>query len=78
MYDFNLAARGAAYQEAERRRYRAECKARCLEANLERIGPGEFDALMGQIEAAQEELYQAALEVMELRWKYAQGVPAQG
>lgn len=36
---------------AERRRYRAECKVRCLEANRERIDPREFD----QLEAAQEE-----------------------
>ena len=40
----------------ERRRYRAECEARCLEAHLTRIDPKEFDWLMTRLEAVQEEL----------------------
>ena len=56
---------------AERRRYRAECKVRCLEANLERVDPREFDQLMDQLEAAQEEARAAfsewcALQVREV------------
>lgn len=47
-------------KEAERRRYRAECKVRCLTAALDRVDPGGFDALMVQIEAAQQELQAAA------------------
>ena len=40
---------------AERRQYRAACKVRCLEANLTRITPQEFDQLMTQLEAAKAE-----------------------
>lgn len=54
-------------QEAEKRRFRAECKLRCLESNLDRISPAEFDALMDQIEATQEELYAAGQAVIRAR-----------
>lgn len=47
---------------AERRRYRAACKVRCLEANLTRIDPQEFDQLMDQLEAAREEAKAAFYE----------------
>ena len=47
---------------AERRQYRAACKVRCLEANLTRITPQEFDQLMTQLEAAKEEVRAAFLE----------------
>ena len=40
-------------KEAEQRRYRAVCRVKMLEAQLDRIGPEEFDQLMEQIEAAQ-------------------------
>ena len=33
-------------KEAERRRYRAACRVKMLEAQLDRIGPEEFDQLM--------------------------------
>lgn len=46
-------------KEAERRRYRAECKLRCLTAALDRVDPAEFDGIMAQIEATREELYAA-------------------
>ena len=47
---------------AERRRYRASCKVRCLEANLTRIDPQEFDQLMDQLKAAKEEAKAAFCE----------------
>ena len=47
-------------KEAERRRYRAECKLRCLTSALDRVDPVEFDSVMAQIEAAREELYAAS------------------
>ena len=45
-------------KEAEQRRYRAVCRVKMLEAQLDRIGPEEFDQLMEQIEAAQAEVYE--------------------
>lgn len=51
----------------ERRRYRAECKVRCLEANLARIDPREFDLLMDQLEAAQDEVKAAGRELCALQ-----------
>lgn len=51
----------------ERRRYRAECKVRCLEANLDRIDPREFDLLMEQLEAAQEDAKAACLALCALQ-----------
>ena len=43
-------------KEAEDRIYRARCRVRCLEANLDRIDYEEFDSLMAQIESARVEL----------------------
>lgn len=53
-------------QEAERRRYRAACRVRCLESSLDRIDPGEFDQVMDQLEASA-----AGYEVIRLRVKWA-------
>ena len=62
-------------QEAERRRYRAACRVRMLESQLDRIGPNEFDQLMDQIEAAQTEVYEAGLEVIDRKWRYYNDTP---
>lgn len=51
----------------ERRRYRAECRVRCLEANLDRIDPQEFDVLMDSIEAAQAEMRDAYFALLSLQ-----------
>ena len=59
-----------AWPEAERRRYRAACRVKMLEAQLDRIGPEEFDQLMEQIEAAQAEVYEAGGDVLRLKWKF--------
>lgn len=64
-------------QEAERRRYRAVCRVKMLEAQLDRIGPEEFDQLMEQIEAAQAEVYEAGLEFMDRKWRYYYDTPRQ-
>lgn len=63
-------------QEAERRRYRAACRVRCLESSLDRINPAEFDQVMDQLEAALVEVHTAGAEVIRLQVKYAAG-PAQ-
>lgn len=60
-------------KEAERRRYRAACRVKMLEAQLDRIGPEEFDRLMEQIEAAQAEVYEAGDDVLRLKWKFYNG-----
>lgn len=57
-------------KEAERRRYRAECKLRCLTAALDRVDPVEFDSLMAQIEATREELYSASRTKLDMLWKF--------
>lgn len=64
-------------QEAEQRRYRAVCRVKMLEAQLDRIGPEEFDQLMEQIEAAQAEVYEAGLEVLDRKWRYYNNAPRQ-
>ena len=48
-------------KDAELRVYRARCRLRCLESNLDRIEPERFDELMVQIEATRMELYSAWL-----------------
>lgn len=53
-------------KEAERRRYRAECKLRCLISALDRIDPAEFDGLMAQIEQARAEVQKAGAEKIRL------------
>ena len=44
-----------------------------LEAQLDRIGPEEFDRLMEQIETAQAEVYEAGDDVLRLKWKFYNG-----
>ena len=46
------------------------CRVKMLEAQLDRIGPEEFDQLMEQIEAAQAEVYEAGGDVLRLKWKF--------
>lgn len=57
-------------KEAERCRYRAECKLRCLTAALDRTPPEAFDALMAQIEQAQRELQQAGALKSDILYKW--------
>lgn len=59
MYEYN-SKWSDELKAAEQRRYRAECKVRCLTAALDRVDPGSFESLMDQIEAAQRELQAAA------------------
>ena len=49
-------------KDAELRVYRAKCLLRCLEANLDRINPDQFDDLMAKIESARMELFTAIRE----------------
>lgn len=56
-------------KETERRRYRAECRLRCLTAALDRVDPTEFDSIMAQIEATREELYAAGYAKLGLLCK---------
>ena len=63
-------------QEAERRRYRAACRVRCLESSLDHIDPSGFDQVMDQLEAAIMETQKAADEVQRLLLKNAAS-PAQ-
>lgn len=49
----------AKLREAERLLYRAQCRVRCLEANLDRIAPEDFEPLMESLEAAQQEVTDA-------------------
>lgn len=48
-------------KDAELRVYRARCRLRCLEANLDRIDLDQFDELMVQIESARMELHEASV-----------------
>ena len=64
-------------QEAERRRYRAVCRVKMLEAQLDRIGPEEFDQLMERLEAAQAEVYEAGDDVLRLKRKFYNGAEGQ-
>lgn len=54
-------------KDAELRLYRAKCKLRCLESALDRTDLADFDVLMGQIEAARNEMQTAAKERIKLR-----------
>jgi|GEM_PF-5011660 len=49
----------AELKEAERLTYRAQCRVRCLEANLDRIDPKDFEPLMESLEKARQELLEA-------------------
>lgn len=70
MYSYN-ASWPKELQDAERRRYRAACRVRCLESSLDRIDPGEFDQIMDQLEAAIVEVQTAGAEAIRLQVKYA-------
>lgn len=63
----NRNERTAELREAERLLYRAQCRVRCLEANLERIDPEDFETLMDSIEAAREEVQEAGLRAIQAR-----------
>lgn len=77
MYDYN-SAWSDELKEAERSRYRAECKVRCLTAALDRTPPEGFEALMAQIEAAQKELENAAAHKLRCLWAWFNSVNAKG
>lgn len=57
-------------KELSRRNYRAACHVRCLEAALDRIAPTDFEALMTELEAARQELFNTAsgFRQMKLQW----------
>ena len=57
----------AELREAERLTYRAQCWVRCLEANLDRIAPEDFEPLMESLEAARRELLDAGLRALQAR-----------
>ncbi len=54
-------------KEAERQRYRAYCKVRCLEASLDRTDWSEFEAVMAELELARAEGHKAGIKVIQLR-----------
>lgn len=57
----------AELREAERLLYRAQCRVRCLEANLDRIDLEEFDSLMESLEAARQEAMDAGFREVRAR-----------
>lgn len=57
-------------KEAERTRFRAECRLRNLTAQLDRVPPSEFDALMDLIEKAREDGYRAGRRFWELNYNF--------
>lgn len=57
----------AELREAERLLYRAQCRVRCLEANLDRIDPEDFELLMDSLEAARREVMDAGLRQARAR-----------
>ena len=69
MYEYNPAW-PPELQEAERRRYRAACKVRCLTSSLDRIRPEEFEQVMNQIEEAQAEAYTQGHLVLAMKWEW--------
>ena len=77
MYDYN-SAWSDELKEAERRRYRAECKVRCLTAALDRTPPEGFEALMAQIEAAQKEFESAIAYKFKRFCEWSDSVNAKG
>ncbi len=54
-------------QKAKRLRYRAQCQVRCLEANLDRIDPEDFEPLMASLETARRELMDAGYREIRAR-----------
>ncbi len=57
----------AELREAERQLYRAQCRVRCLEANLDRIDLEDFERLMESLEAARRELMDTGLREARAR-----------
>jgi PP-loop superfamily ATP-utilizing enzyme len=57
----------AELREAERLLYRAQCRVRCLEANLDRIDPEDFEPLMESLEAARQEATDAGFREVRAR-----------
>ena len=62
-----------ALKDLSRRHYRAMCRLRCLEAALDRTDPDDFDALMNQIEATQQEVYTLAVDFRKAEYVYDWG-----
>ncbi len=58
----------AELREAERLSYRAQCRVRCLEANLDRIDPEDFEPLMESLEAARQEAMDAGFREVRARF----------
>lgn len=56
-------------ENAERIAYRAACKVRCLEANLTRIQPEDFEQLMSELETARREVSAAGRRELRARVK---------
>lgn len=71
MFDYShCAAWPEELQKAEKEKYRLSLKIRCLEANIERADYEDFDELMSELEATQQQLNEVSLKVMELRYGY--------
>lgn len=71
MFDYShCAAWPEELQKAEQEKYRLSLKIRCLEANIERADYDDFDRLMSELEATQQQINEVSLKVMELRYGY--------
>lgn len=57
-------------RDLSRRHYRAVCRVRCLEAALTRTDPSDFDALMGQLETARQEVYTLGSAFWRMKYEY--------
>lgn len=55
-------------QKAEQERYRLSLKIRCLESNIERADYDDFDRLMSELEATQQQMNEVSLKVIKLRY----------
>ena len=53
-------------KELKRKRDRAVCRVKCLEANITRIDYREFDTLMDELENAQAEVRTLSIAVIKL------------
>lgn len=60
-----------ALEEAERQRYRAVCKVRCLESGLDRIEYEQFDEVMAMLEEAKAELQRLGSLCFDIRYRMA-------
>lgn len=57
-------------KELNRKRYRAICRVRNLEASIKRVSPYEFDAVMDELEQAQEQVQALAIQFDKARWAW--------